>query len=84
MSRAVIELEDSGLVARARNDADGRGWVISLTDEGRAALHDDRSSRRDVLVARIAAALDERDRALLELVPPLLLKLADASPADLR
>jgi DNA-binding MarR family transcriptional regulator len=38
LSHAVAALEKSGWVARSPVDADRRGWVAELTDEGFAAL----------------------------------------------
>lgn len=41
LSRPLTELEDDGLIARARDAADGRRSVLRLTAEGRAAFHAD-------------------------------------------
>ncbi|QJA00717.1 MULTISPECIES: MarR family transcriptional regulator [unclassified Leifsonia] len=75
MSRAVAELESHGLVHRMRNPADARGWVISLSERGQAALEADRTARRDTVARGIEDRLDANERALLAQVPALLRKL---------
>ncbi|GAB3611732.1 hypothetical protein GCM10027415_00720 [Humibacter ginsengisoli] len=76
MSRTVAELERNGFVSRAPNPADRRGFVISLTEPGRAALERGRDVRRDVLARAITERLDEGEQELLRRVPDLLQKLA--------
>lgn len=76
MSRTVAELEALGQVGRRPNPLDRRGWVIGLTDAGRAALERDRVARRDLVAERIASELDAEDRRLLAAVPALLRRLA--------
>lgn len=75
MSRIVAELEEAGLVSRETNPRDARGWVIALTDSGRAALTTDREARRDVLAEYISDRLTDDERAVLARVPELLSKL---------
>ncbi|QAY59734.1 MarR family transcriptional regulator [Microbacterium protaetiae] len=75
MSRTVLELEHSGLVARQASPADSRASVIRITDAGAQALARDRETRRDLIGDMIAACLDDQERALLERVPGLLKKL---------
>ncbi|GLY92327.1 MarR family winged helix-turn-helix transcriptional regulator [Actinoallomurus iriomotensis] len=75
MSRMVAELEDLGLIEKIANPADGRGFVISLSPTGRAALDTDRAARRDHLAAAIAENLDDAERRALAAVPDLLAKL---------
>ncbi|MER6810025.1 MarR family transcriptional regulator [Spirillospora sp. NPDC000708] len=80
-SRTVKDLESLGYAVRRPDPRDGRGRVIAITPEGRAALDRDRRARRDWLAAAIATALtpDEQDR-LAEL-PALLDRLtASAGP----
>ncbi|MGI5324244.1 MarR family winged helix-turn-helix transcriptional regulator [Actinomadura nitritigenes] len=80
-SRTVKDLESLGYAVRRPDPRDGRGRVIAITPEGRAALDRDRRARRDWLAAAIATVLtpDERDR-LAEL-PALLDRLtASAGP----
>ncbi|GAA0247037.1 hypothetical protein GCM10009527_049550 [Actinomadura nitritigenes] len=80
-SRTVKDLENLGYAARRPDPRDGRGRVIAITPEGRAALDRDRGARRDWLARAIATELtpDEQDR-LAEL-PALLDRLtASADP----
>lgn len=53
-SRQVRDLEDTGLVARSPDPADGRAALIAITDTGRRVLADFRKARR----RRVADLLD--------------------------
>ncbi|MFC5927940.1 MarR family winged helix-turn-helix transcriptional regulator [Micromonospora vulcania] len=77
MSRMVGDLEQLGLADRAPNPADARGFVISLTEAGQAAVDADRAARRDWLAQAIALRLDEDDREALAHIPQLLTKLVE-------
>lgn len=46
MSRQLRALEDLGLVAREPDPADGRAWLVHLTDEGRESFRKVREARR--------------------------------------
>jgi DNA-binding MarR family transcriptional regulator len=46
MSRQLRALEDLGLVAREPDPADGRAWLVHLTDEGRVRFSAVREARR--------------------------------------
>jgi DNA-binding MarR family transcriptional regulator len=81
MSRTVVELERLGHVARRRNPADGRGFLLTLTGSGREALERDRRARRDWLSQAIHEVLDGEERAVLERVPDLLDRLSAHRPA---
>jgi DNA-binding MarR family transcriptional regulator len=59
MTQLVQRLEQRGLVARSSDPADGRAALVSLTDEGRAALADRRARgahRIALLLADLPAA----------------------------
>ena len=63
-TRTVQSLEREGLVARARDAADGRGVVIEATREGRALVS--RGRRRTTqLLDRLLQGVGEEDRARL-------------------
>ncbi|MGC5168832.1 MarR family winged helix-turn-helix transcriptional regulator [Luteimicrobium sp. DT211] len=79
VSRAVAELERAGLVARAVNPHDARGYVLALADAGRAAVETDRLARGAVIADAIGSVLSPRERELLGAVPALL----DALSAEL-
>jgi DNA-binding MarR family transcriptional regulator len=75
MSRMVGDLEQLGLVARAPNPADARGFVISIAVGGQAALETDRAARRDWLARAIADRLGAKDRQAVADIPRLLTEL---------
>jgi len=64
MTLLVKRLEQRGWVARDRDPADGRVVLVSLTDDGTAALEDLRATYRAVLRDHLAALSDERIAAL--------------------
>ncbi|MEH0418567.1 MarR family winged helix-turn-helix transcriptional regulator [Streptomyces sp. B21-083] len=55
MSRQLRALEELGLVAREPDPADGRAWLVHLTDEGRARFRTVREARRARYVRELAA-----------------------------
>ncbi|MET8560510.1 MarR family transcriptional regulator [Streptomyces flaveolus] len=54
MSRQLRALEDLGLVAREPDPADGRAWLVTLTDEGRRRVGTVREARRARYVRQLA------------------------------
>ncbi|MEU6539538.1 MarR family transcriptional regulator [Streptomyces sp. NPDC047000] len=54
MSRQLRALEDLGLVAREPDPADGRAWLVHLTEEGRGRVGKVREARRASYVHRLA------------------------------
>ncbi|WP_254811680.1 MarR family winged helix-turn-helix transcriptional regulator [Streptomyces cavourensis] len=54
MSRQLRALEDLGLVAREPDPADGRAWLVQLTDEGLARFRSVRDARRGRYVRKLA------------------------------
>src|SRR5690349_12312921 len=54
MSRQLRALEDLGLVAREPDPADGRAWLVRLTDEGLARFRSVRDARRGRYVRKLA------------------------------
>ncbi|NEB80991.1 MarR family transcriptional regulator [Streptomyces sp. SID14478] len=54
MSRQLRALEDLGFVARAPDPADGRAWLVSLTERGRADFSQVRDARRAQYVRQLA------------------------------
>ncbi|MEE1927611.1 MarR family transcriptional regulator [Streptomyces sp. TRM 70351] len=55
MSRQLRALETLGLLTRAPDPADGRAWLVRLTDEGRRRFARVRGARRERYVAQLAA-----------------------------
>jgi DNA-binding MarR family transcriptional regulator len=78
MSRIVGELESLGYVTRAANPSDARGFVLSLTAAGEAALDADRAARRSWVATAVETKLTPAERAILRAVPSLLERLAAA------
>ncbi|MFN2608767.1 MAG: MarR family winged helix-turn-helix transcriptional regulator [Acidimicrobiales bacterium] len=64
LSRAVARLEDSGLLRRRPDPADGRAALVEVTAGGRRALGDLRRARTAFLTQRLEA-LTADDRRLL-------------------
>ncbi|MFF4352769.1 MarR family winged helix-turn-helix transcriptional regulator [Streptomyces sp. NPDC001530] len=54
MSRQLRALEDLGLVAREPDPADGRAWLVHLTEEGRVRFRKVREARRARYVRQLA------------------------------
>ena len=54
VSRQLRALEDLGLVAREPDPADGRAFLVHLTDEGLARYRSARDARRDRYVRKLA------------------------------
>ncbi|MEI7034639.1 MarR family winged helix-turn-helix transcriptional regulator [Streptomyces pratensis] len=54
MSRQLHSLENLGLVVREPDPADGRAWLVHLTDEGLARFRRVRDARRGRYVRKLA------------------------------
>ncbi|MGI5137064.1 MULTISPECIES: MarR family winged helix-turn-helix transcriptional regulator [unclassified Streptomyces] len=54
MSRQLRALEDLGLVAREPDPADGRAWLVHLTEEGRTRVGNVREARRALYVRELS------------------------------
>ncbi|AXG80237.1 MarR family transcriptional regulator [Streptomyces paludis] len=54
MSRQLRALEQLGLLTREPDPADGRAWLVRITDEGRARFRRVRDARRELYVQRLA------------------------------
>nr|WP_229820846.1 MarR family transcriptional regulator [Streptomyces ruber] len=54
MSRQLRALEQLGLVAREPDPADGRAWLVRLTEEGRQRFRRVRDARRERYVRRLS------------------------------
>jgi DNA-binding MarR family transcriptional regulator len=54
MSRQLRALEELGLIAREPDPADGRAWLVRLTDEGRSRVGRVREARRARYVRKLA------------------------------
>jgi DNA-binding MarR family transcriptional regulator len=77
MTQLIARLEDTGLVRREADPADGRVVQVRLTDQGRDTL----ARRRAVRAERLAVILDRispQDRAALRAALPAIDALASA------
>lgn len=54
MSRQLRALEDLGLVAREPDPADGRAWLVHLTEEGGRRFREVRTGRRERYVRQLS------------------------------
>ncbi|MBK3637028.1 MarR family transcriptional regulator [Streptomyces sp. MBT97] len=54
MSRQLRALEQLGLVAREPDPADGRAWLVDLTEEGRTRVSRVREARRERYVSHFS------------------------------
>jgi DNA-binding MarR family transcriptional regulator len=78
MTQLIARLQESGLVCRDADPADGRVVQVRVTDEGRAMLARRRAVRAERL-AEILARLSPEDQALLGAALPAIDALANAS-----
>jgi len=76
-SRTVKDLEALGHVARREDPSDGRGFLVTLTDQGRAALDREREARRDWIAQAVETLLSPEEQARLSSLTPLLDRLSD-------
>ena len=82
MTQLIARLQESGLVSRTADPADGRVVQVRLTDEGRAMLARRRAVRAERL-AEILARLSPAEQAALSAALPVMDALANAQQAPL-
>ena len=61
----IKRMEERGWLARERDAADGRAFLVSLTDAGAVALEELRADYRAALRGHMAAMSDEQVDALM-------------------
>lgn len=76
-SRTVKDLEALGYIARREDPQDRRGFLVTLTQQGLAALDRDRRARRDWVAQAIDTLLSPDEQAQLSALTQLLDRLAD-------
>jgi DNA-binding MarR family transcriptional regulator len=81
MTQLIARLQESGLVSRTADPADGRVVQVRLTDEGRKILARRRAVRAERL-AEILARLSPQEQAALGAALPAIDALANAQQAD--
>lgn len=77
MTRTIKHLTEGGYVTRATGAYDRRQVVITLTDQGRAAVLADRR-RREAWLSERLGELTAAERDVLRAAAPILDKLAEA------
>jgi DNA-binding MarR family transcriptional regulator len=73
VSRAVDGLVDRGWATKEPNPQDARSWLVTLTADGVARVHE-LNATLDNHAAQVLDKLNERDRAMVEKSLTLLLK----------
>lgn len=79
MSRQVAALEQLGLVARRPDPADGRGALVSLTDDGRTAFARARARRHEWIAGRLREFTDSEVSTFAGLLSRFVRRTADES-----
>lgn len=77
MTRTVTCLEEGGYVTRRPHESDRRQVVVTLSDQGRAAVEAERRRRDHWLAVRLRELTPE-ERHLLRQAGPVLDKIANA------
>jgi DNA-binding MarR family transcriptional regulator len=77
MGTTVAGLEKLGLVARSADAADARRSILSLTPEGRAAVHSGRNAVVDKVTAVLEDSFTDAEIETLAAAAPLIERLAE-------
>ncbi|MDQ1662510.1 MAG: hypothetical protein QOJ68_2490 [Blastococcus sp.] len=77
MGATLAALEARGLIARRRDEDDGRRVVLSVTPAGEQALRERRTARRAQLATALSAAFTGAELRQLAVAAPLLERLAE-------
>jgi len=78
MAQTIVDLEDAGFVSRTPDPTDRRQVLIAVTDEGLAALAEDRARREGWLAQAIASELTPEEQDVIMRAVPLLRRLAQS------
>jgi DNA-binding MarR family transcriptional regulator len=76
MTQLITRLERDGLAVRAGDPADGRAVLVSVTDEGRAAVARRRAARA-AAIAQVLRQLSAEDQAIILTAAPALDRLSE-------
>jgi DNA-binding MarR family transcriptional regulator len=77
MAQTVADLEADGMVSRRPDPDDKRRALVELTEQGRAALREDRRRREGWLAQAIADDLSHEEQLVLRQAAGLLRRLAE-------
>jgi len=78
MAQTIVDLEEAGFVSRTPDPSDRRQVLIAVTDEGLAALLEDRARREGWLAEAIASELTPEEQDVIMRAVPLLRRLAQS------
>jgi DNA-binding MarR family transcriptional regulator len=78
MAQTIVDLEEAGFVSRTPDASDRRQVLIAVTDEGLAALAEDRARREGWLAQAIASELTPEEQDVIMRAVPLLRRLAQS------
>jgi DNA-binding MarR family transcriptional regulator len=74
MTRVLAGLEERGLILRTPHESDGRQHLVSLTQDARTLLKEDRRTR-EAWLARRLAELTQEERDVLRAAAPVIERL---------
>jgi DNA-binding MarR family transcriptional regulator len=77
MAATLAALEERGMIRRAPDPADGRRQLISLTDAGRATVHDSRRLRDEWLSRALQERYSDTERTTIVEALALLERLIE-------
>ena len=78
MAQTIVDLEEAGFVSRTPDPSDRRQVLIAVTDDGLAALAEDRARREGWLAEAIANELTPEEQDVIMRAVPLLRRLAQS------
>ncbi|SEG74786.1 DNA-binding transcriptional regulator, MarR family [Actinacidiphila yanglinensis] len=80
LTRTVRPLAEAGLIGKAPDPSDGRSWLVSIHEEGRALLGRIRRERAELLARRMTRLTPPQREALTAALPVLELLLTEGPP----
>lgn len=72
LSELVAKLENHELIARSRDEEDKRGFIISLTEKGKAAVAEHEEGRKKMMESLFAPLSPEESEKLEEILTKLV------------
>ncbi|BBA95882.1 putative MarR family transcriptional regulator [Actinacidiphila reveromycinica] len=80
LTRTVRPLAEAGLIGKEPDPSDGRSWLVSIHEEGRALIDRIRRERAELLARRMARLTAEQREALDRALPVLEELLTEGAP----
>lgn len=81
VSHHISRMEQRGLVAKVKCPSDGRGWLIAMTDAGRAAIADAAPGHVEVVRRHFIDLLSPDEISTLDAISTRVLERLDDSGA---